>query len=340
MLVNLLRTLILLPLFFIHCCPCYGLLQPFSSVSVGISGPYGFQNQSRSQLSPVTSLASGTGALETSAGFKTYVPPPEKCRQWDANCSQWPWDLTDQCLLWDDSCSGNRTEAISEFFGKTQPQLRMYSSCFSDDPSERYCGKHWPMVKSLLSWMRTPQCLATMEGWMGTPRGVSAVADWTHVRERPIVTYNGTSCCGLCSISAQNVNVYYWPEPNASTACLDVVGTSVRPLSYGATTAPNGDLYWGCTSLFSGIAGVFETYTTAFIEKILTPPISFKSYLQNPWSPFWCTDKTSSMSPSSIIAHSSGASLRARAHSLVVPPSITQLDGAPISTVVSGDFTL
>ena len=41
-------------------------------------------------------------------------------------------DLSDQCLLWDDSCSGNKTTAITRFFNTTiRDEFSRYDPCIS-----------------------------------------------------------------------------------------------------------------------------------------------------------------------------------------------------------------
>ena len=63
------------------------------------------------------------------------------------------------------------------------------------------------------------------------------------------------SCCGVGEVRASNVDIYYWPEPDVDTSCLDIIGTTVNPTGYGATTqalsllgntiGPN-HTFWAC----------------------------------------------------------------------------------------------
>ena len=45
----------------------------------------------------------------------------------------------------------------------------------------------------------------------------------------------GLTYCGTCRNQAQDVDVYYLPDPDADTSYLDIVGSSVNPLLYDAT---------------------------------------------------------------------------------------------------------
>ncbi len=70
--------------------------------------------------------------------------------------------------------------------------------------------------------------------------------------------------------------------------------------------------------------------------------MSWKAYLENPWDSPLCPT-TSSESPGSndsVKARALDWQIYARGHSLVVPASVTGKDGLPVTTVVSGSFTL
>ena len=99
--------------------------------------------------------------------------------------------------------------------------------------------------------------------------------------------------------------------------------------------------YWGCTKPLTGIPGEsVQTITTASV--MITGSMSWKAYLENPWSSPLCPT-TSSVSPShnvSVNARDLEGQIYARGHTLVVSASVTGKDGLPITTVVSGGFTL
>lgn len=48
------------------------------------------------------------------------------------------FDVKSECLLWDDTCSGDINTALVEFFNDTVPAL-MGDLCFTNDYSEYYC---------------------------------------------------------------------------------------------------------------------------------------------------------------------------------------------------------
>lgn len=237
---NSLKALILLSAIFNHCRLSYELLQTSPSTFARISGPYGFSNQSQGEVRPVTVTESPFGAPITPYGYNEYIQqtvptPTKKCGDFDQDCLGFPFDLSDQCLLWNSTCSGNRTEAILKFFGVTEYQLKR-SSCFGN-PTEANCGKNLPQVQSLLSWMRTTQCLVTMKDWMGTPQGASTVSDWS-VYKGPDFQGKGTNCCGWCDLRAQNVDVYYVISVSRSNFPLVRNGSWVLRYVSGGLTPP------------------------------------------------------------------------------------------------------
>ena len=164
------------------------------------------------------------------------------------------------------------------------------------------------------------------------------------------------SCCGVCYIGAKNVDVYYWPEPGADKSCLSIIGDEVNPVT-DDTTTESGLTYWGCTAkdpttsvLAPDWLGSTYIWTSSMtVQSVITiaqmtniGPITFKLSLHNPWSPPVCLSTASSpQKPTiSLEAPSIHASIHARGHSLVIPASVTQENGLPVSIVVSGQFTL
>ena len=233
----------------------------------------------------------------------------------------------DQCLLWENSCSGNKTVAIDEFFNNTK-WLLIGNQCFSqfdagvpagdpglsipyvvggsgpvqlDDivpsdckdynPSERI--SEWTDIKS---WMRSPSCVSAQNEWMEADGKATSNISSSVV----------PSCCEDCVVGAQNVDLYYWPDSDVDTSCLSIVGTAVNPLTYGATTGGLGgnETYWACsaknpaTSIYSSpgdiaaapeiITSVYSMITTAQIATIAS--LTVKVSLVNPWSSSPCID--------------------------------------------------
>ena len=290
--------------------------------------------------------------------------------------------FTDQCLLWDASCSGNRTSAIDEFFNSTQNFLQD-NSCFSEFSSGVEPGKpdisipvadpesgivdinlvipsdcknfnppkrisEWQDIKK---WMRSSGCVSAQREWeiMGGKGPASIPSEVT------------PSCCGLCVVGVDTVDLYYWPEPEMNQSCLNIVGTNVNPFTYGATTGDTVELepntYWACsaktpvTSTYTQpgtglgatetITSVYPIVTTALVTTVGSLPI--KVSLFNPWSSSPCIDldpspRDTNGSSSSAERHI-GHAIQARAHNMTVQSSTSQ-EYSPLSTVVLGNFTL
>ena len=294
--------------------------------------------------------------------------------------------FNDQCLLWDTSCSGNRALAMDEFFNTTEGLL-FDNLCFSqfssgvpagdtdisipeepvgssvvdiDDVIPSDCKKYNPPERlsewqDIKSWMRSSGCVLAQKEWTkGGGQGAYNISSE--------VT---PSCCGLCNVGAENVDLYYWPEPGVNTSCLSVVGASVNPIAYGATTGVVGDseagTYWACsakvpatsTYTYAGtnsadaetITSVYPIITTASITTIGS--LAVKVSLINPWfsSPCIETDTIPQASNGSNGLNSSTElhvrhAVQARGHTLLIPSSITQENGSPVSTVILGNSTL
>ena len=292
--------------------------------------------------------------------------------------------FTNQCLLWDTSCSGNRTLAIEEFFNSTHDFLRG-NACFAlfylgaaedsrlaileEDPESGMmdemdaipsdCEKYNPPERisqwqDIKNWMRSSGCVSAQSEWIKL--GGEGLAK--------IPSEVTPSCCGLCMVAVQTVDLYYWPEPDVNTSCLNIVGTNVDPFTYGATTGNIGDperfetgTYWACsakaptTSTYtqSGtnpgatetITSVYPFVTTAIVTHIGSLPIKVSLY--NPWSSSPCIDadtspRDSNGSISSAEPHIRHA-IQARVHNITVQSSTSQ-DKSTVSTVVLGNFTL
>lgn len=257
-------------------------------------------------------------------------------------------NLDEHCVLWDSSCHGDKNAVAKGFFEDTAWRLSE-KACFMRLTALPECTKYYsPKTISDFSkikdWMRTPQCTSLAKEFGGRQYD-DALA----------------SCCDVCYIGAKNVDVYYWPEPGADTSCLSIIGDEIKPVTDDATTE-SGLTYWGCTaknptmsvlplslapSLLDGSGYTWVNSVT--VKSIITTaemntigPITFKRSLYNPWSPPEClTTVSSPQKPTvSLDAGSLRGSIHARGHSLVIPISVTQENGQPVSTVVSGQFTL
>ncbi len=285
-----------------------------------------------------------------------------------------PTNMDDQCVLWDTSCSGNKTLAIKKFFNLAFPRgfdpynktSIMGNDCFAQNPeiSQSDCDtfnspdrlSEWQKIKD---WMRSPQCVSDAEEWQNMTG-----AFWGFIfRDGLNESYSDykldipgpdPSCCQTCFLQVQNVDLYYWPEPDADLSCLSIIGGSVRPLNHSATfstfstPADTGSLwtlttqtYWACNSTHRDFSGTtFRDLTTATITTI--GDLSVKVPLYNPWESPPCAenDAGSQGSNASNKIRDRQASVRARDHFLIITSSLTQQEGLPMTTVVSGDFTL
>ena len=89
-----------------------------------------------------------------------------------------------------------------------------------------------------------------------------------------------TLSCGVCEVGGPNVDVYYWPQSNAITSCLSIIGPTPSPPLAGATML-NGFTYWGYTTTFS-LHGTIETLALATMQLTSINGITFKMSLFDP----------------------------------------------------------
>ncbi len=278
-----------------------------------------FSTGSHNQYNATTWKPSGTWGGHSSAGTSS------------SSVSSLIPDFGETCVLWNTSCPGNKTHAMDVFFTNITHGLYV-DVCFLGGPTE--CLDMTASQKSsrygqVKDWMRSPQCYSDYAEWSSWKKtGPSA----------PLIANDGVIdevedlCCSGCTISAGNVDIYYWPEANASTSCLDIIGNSTHPLDYGATTDAS-ETYWGCTGPDSRLT------KTAHIT--ITNAISQKVYLNSPWSSDPCSWSPSlHFSPTTSTAnYGPRPSVSAHAHSLITNSSIQNVV-LPTTIAVIGNFTL
>ena len=245
--------------------------------------------------------------------------------------------LPDQCILWNSTCTGNKTHALDVFFNTTGSYLLTENACFVEpQPAcSRYESpaalKEFAEIKS---WMRSPQCMSSSALWA------------SRNGEPAMQTAQDLSCCNTCYLSGRSVDIYYWPEAGADTSCLSIVGEKVNAIDEGATTSVESGMvetttYWGCTAA-SPVSGE-SIITTAEIRSIGS--LTYKAPMVNPWSPPACIGVTTpsphlpTTASATVSAQQPQVSFHARAHSLSINASITTNDGLPVSTLVSNGFT-
>ncbi len=275
----------------------------------------------------------------------------------------------DPCLLWDPSCSGNRTLARDTFFDPSFQRDVLGNRCFVLEGSVNLgntsnCDKYNPPgrmseFQKMKNWMRSQQCVSAEMEWaaiyqtgLDPDSGIAIQMDPTRFQ---IASGAHPSCCGVCETNVDNVDIYYWPEPDVNTSCLSIIGDSVRPVTFGATktvwsagTITSTDFFWSCTPkpttyYDTGLSrSVTDTdpINTAMIRTIGS--LSVKVYLSDPWSPSPCTqsDVMSQGSNESAKIQNRHATMHARGHTLIIPTSVVHNDSLPITTMVSGNFTL
>ena len=252
-------------------------------------------------------------------------------------------DLQADCVLWNSSCTGDKNAAALDFFTRVQPELDS-SPCFMSLSAEPDCLKiespeRLKEMSEIKDWMRGDAC------------GTAAASYKSSLHYGTAVLYEDENCCGSCQLVAGTVDVYYWPEANASTSCLDVIGTYVNPLTYGATIDTTGgwnywsipgpvsltssrETYWGCTVKDGGQLTYMQTAVMGHVDDII-----YKEILVNPWSPPACVGSAAATPSPKNGASSQQAQIRARAHSLV-QNSTNSNDGSPVTTAVLSGTTL
>ena len=325
-------------------------------LSDGVPDPKPYNFWSRDSGSPMN--ASG---LHTTANSTSLYP--------DSN-----FNFSEECVLWNNTCHGDKQNAASIFFGKTLAAL-LENECFTgtdsaadvvvglnnivDEQPAPYDPAQCPggisgvppatssMWSSLKSWMREPACASSSLLYMPSV-------------SQPPAQDTIYGCCGPCAIGGPNVDVYYWPSPEVNTSCLNIIGTSINPPTAGATTDA-GYTYWGYTPTDFNIN--HQIVTTMVYTSI--NGVYFKMPMSNPWEsepgaststnpgmwdlpsttlPSWSTPKVQRR------AESPEASIQARANPIAIsyPPHATmneskwdtiRNDSSPRSIVTSGSHT-
>ena len=194
-------------------------------------------------------------------------------------------DFSQYCFLWDNSCPRNRSWTFPDANPYTYLADFELEVCFGN----LFCqcmvdGVPAPAASTssyaeLLKFMRSPQCFSS-------PR----------------------SCCQTspCFFHPTAVEVYYWPDPDANTSCLSIIGDSIHPWDYGATTTTLTEYvpallnlwnmgsiqtYWGCTKTYmTTYSGPIRPTSSWLATEVVTTAVmrsirglKFKSSKFNPW---------------------------------------------------------
>lgn len=165
----------------------------------------------------------------------------------------------DECLLWDNSCKGNKSEALNSFFNNTGAMFHLVHNahCIWNHYGD-FCYPWLPpgtVMPKLLGWMRDSQCIADFNEWHDqhpdAPPWVYSTRQYNGWDYSTIdfssqaTTTASIGCCGRCTVAGGNVDVYYWPAPTAKTDCLATVGSVIQdPMSGNRITDSRGYPYW------------------------------------------------------------------------------------------------
>ena len=140
-------------------------------------------------------------------------------------------------MLWDSSCSGNKTEALDEFFNNNGTMFGLvYRAWEYYEVNRKLSGIPPENNSKIRSWMRDPDCRSSFLEWhtenpdqtiwtytdRAENKDVLSTMDWNSVASTP----SNAGCCDICELVGGNVDVYYWPVPGANTDCLASVGTT------------------------------------------------------------------------------------------------------------------
>lgn len=149
----------------------------------------------------------------------------------------------EDCILWDSCCTGNKSFAATKFFGDFSAITN--NACFLDRSPK--CTKSNPpgrmsVFNDVKNYMRSPKCLLLHH---------SLAPDPNHSAHLANDLYQNATCCDICQILVNKVDVYYWAGPKADTSCQSIIGDEASKADAGATTDDFGIVYWGCTSRLS-----------------------------------------------------------------------------------------
>ena len=219
------------------------------------------------------------------------------------------------CVLWDVNCTGNRTQALWDFFEATVVELER-DNCFQT--SLPNCSHVRALeFQKVKDWMRSPPCMSSRSEFNSVFRTRAMLGE--------------DFCCNECYLYGDNVDVYYWPDPGADTSCTSLIGSEINSPDIGATTDGAG-VHWDCTTPGNGLLDF--PVVTATITSIGS--LTFKATLRDPWAPpLSCLGTTSTSKDIDPLDR-----ILARGHSLIIPPSATQENGMRVTTVVTDGFTL
>ncbi len=199
---------------------------------------------------------------------------------------------------------------------------------------------------------RNPNCQCSIDGQPVPTAWTSYILEVLAYLRSPqcsSVFSENTCCGGRCNFDTTNVELYYWPAADTNIACLSIVGNSLNPFDYGATTTTTNffnkstttSTYWGCTSVLRLSQPPFvSSFIVMTAAMTTTNGFTFKRSFYSPWAKHGpCSDTL--LSNSTVTTNSSlSAALAIRARSLIATNS-ERLNGDPPSSVITLDgYTL
>lgn len=161
-------------------------------------------------------------------------------------------------MLWDDQCTGNRTEALDLFFNNSGSLYNEVYGAHCIWSREIECAP-WlaspAVLPKLLDWLRQPECVqsfykyhtqhADQPPWTWSGRMFDGWSTHTIDWKTIATTTSTVGCCGQCSIFGGNVDVYYWPVPGENNGCVSTIGSSFNnPIIELMVTDDRGYPYW------------------------------------------------------------------------------------------------
>ena len=219
------------------------------------------------KLAPAT--AANGPEVKTRPMMPRQLDPDSQLAQWmNPKTNYTAFNVSEECILWDDTCKGDREKALNIFFNQTLNGL-LQDKCFTAPgplDSNQCTGTASVPTASSLLW-------STLKSWMREPACTSSALEYRSASR---------TCCGSCSVGGPNVDVYYWPSPNANTSCLSIIGTVINQPTEGATTGDPFGTYWGYTTM----GGNTNSPHVITIPTVLYTSINgqyFKMPVSNPW---------------------------------------------------------
>ena len=231
----------------------------------------------------------------------------------------------DFCALWNSSCPGKTTDAFIKFEQDVHWQsgtlCNQQYHCTVNEQNVPPASKD--DFADLVKFARSGKC-ASMFGPVVSGGIGQFLTQYAEMGP----------CCGPCHFVPTIIDLYYWPQPDADTSCLSLIGSSVNAPDYGATTLTNvygpGDtvtsILWNCVTASSLINGTtsFGYLETATLNSVGS--ITYKQFFDNPWWPPTLCLTTTDHPALSVPSEAGGKQLSVRAHprALMIPRSVGQ----------------